>query len=238
MQGGYSGVPPYLHAPIDAAEQLCFEVVYTNGSINDSTVTVNMTQDTLTVADISAIVLYFGGIDSCIEGESLDRYFVAWSPAPLDMTSKISVSGKAIHRDQSKWVVSQMTFRFSPISICISAIRCAGYPGQDGGPAVSDILTNARNFVNVSPCLQICGQGVCLPSSALSISYGRSSLPLHPTIPSVQMKILARSLIDVMIIHFDSIQLLRGWKPFVVPVPLLHPLSDLKCSEGAGAERG
>ena len=43
MQGGYSGVPPYLHSPVDAAEQHCFQVVYTNGSINDSTVTVNMT---------------------------------------------------------------------------------------------------------------------------------------------------------------------------------------------------
>jgi hypothetical protein len=221
MQAGYIGVPPYLHSPFDAAEQLCFEVVYTNGSINDSTVTVNMTQDTLTIGDISAIVLYFGGIDSCIEGEAMDRYFVAWSPAQLDLNLQNFCSGKAIHRDRSKWVVSQMTFRFSRISI--SQLSYAGYSGQDGGPAVFAILIDARNFANVSPCLRICGQGVAclLPLSQYRMDDHLGLYIRRSPVFKCMLQILARSLIDIITIHFDSIQLLRGWKPFVVPVPLL-----------------
>jgi hypothetical protein len=185
MQAGYIGVPPYLHSPFDAAEKLCFEVVYTNGSINDSTVTVNMAQDTLTVADISAIVLYFGGTDSSIEGEAMDRYFVAWSPAQLDLNLQNICSGKAIHRDQSKWVVSQMTFRFSRISI--SQLSYAGYPGQDGRTSSFCHPDRCTEFCESKPLSPDMWPGGCVPSSALSRSYERSSWPLHPKIPSVRV---------------------------------------------------
>lgn len=78
MQGGYSGVPPYLHSPVLFPSRL------RNGPINDSTETTNMTQDALAAANASEIVLYFGRIDSIIEEKAMDCYSIAWSAAQLD----------------------------------------------------------------------------------------------------------------------------------------------------------
>ena len=141
MQGGYSGVPPYLHSPVYAAQQLGLQVAYANGPINDSTKTANMTQDALVAANSSDIVLYFGGIDSSIEGEAMDRYSIAWSPAQLDLINQVSALGKPC-------IVIQMGGQLDDTPLLqnpnISAILWAGYPGQDGGPAVFDILRGAQ----------------------------------------------------------------------------------------------
>ncbi|KAE9371995.1 glycoside hydrolase family 3 protein [Stipitochalara longipes BDJ] len=138
MQGGYSGIPPYLHSPVYAAQQLGLQVAYANGPINDNTKTVNMTSDALAAANASDIVFYFGGIDSSIEGEAMDRYSVAWSPAQLDLISQVSSLGKPS-------IVIKMGGQLDDTPLLtnknISAILWAGYPGQDGGPAVFDILT-------------------------------------------------------------------------------------------------
>jgi xylan 1,4-beta-xylosidase len=141
MQGGYSGVPPYLHSPVYAAQQLGLQVAYANGPINDNTKTVNMTQDALAAANASDIILYFGGIDSSIEGEAWDRYSIAWSPAQLDLIAQVSSLGKPC-------IVIKMGGQLDDAPLLqnsnISAILWAGYPGQDGGPAVFDILTGVH----------------------------------------------------------------------------------------------
>jgi beta-D-xylosidase 4 len=49
-------------------------------------------------------VLHFGDIDSSIQGEAMDRYSIARSPAQLDLISQISVPGKPFI--VIKWVVS------------------------------------------------------------------------------------------------------------------------------------
>jgi hypothetical protein len=49
---------------------------YANRPINDNKKTVNMTKDALAAANTSDIVLYFGGIDSSIEGEAWDRFSI------------------------------------------------------------------------------------------------------------------------------------------------------------------
>ena len=138
MQGGYSGVPPYLHSPVYAAQQLGLQVAYANGPINDSTKTINMTSDALAAANTSDIIFYFGGIDSSIEGEAMDRYSVAWSAAQLSLISQVSSLGKPC-------IVIKMGGQLDDTPLLsnpnISAILWAGYPGQDGGPAVFDILT-------------------------------------------------------------------------------------------------
>lgn len=71
MQGGYSGVPPYLHSPVYAA-QLGFQLTYANGPIAENITNEDMTRNALAAANASDIVLYFGGIDSSIEAEAMD----------------------------------------------------------------------------------------------------------------------------------------------------------------------
>jgi beta-D-xylosidase 4 len=55
-------------------EQLGLQDAYDNGPINDSTESVNMTQDALAAVTVSSIVLYFGGIEPSIEGKAMNRY--------------------------------------------------------------------------------------------------------------------------------------------------------------------
>lgn len=151
MQGGYSGYPPYLHSPVYAAQQLGLQVAYAYGPINDNTKTANMTRDALAAANSSDIVFYFGGIDSSIEGEAMDRYSVAWSPAQLDLISQVSSLGKPS-------VVIKMGGQLDDTPLLsnpnISAILWAGYPGQDGGPAVFDILTGVSSPAGRLPVTQ------------------------------------------------------------------------------------
>jgi hypothetical protein len=82
---------------------------YANRPINDNTRTVNMTKDALAAANTSDIVLYFGGIDSSIEGEAWDRYSIAGSLAQLDLISQgLSL---ALHHHQN----GRSTRRHSPL---------------------------------------------------------------------------------------------------------------------------
>jgi beta-D-xylosidase 4 len=151
MQGGYSGNPPYLHSPVYAAQQLGLQVAYANGPINDNSKTANMTQDVLTAANASDIVFYFGRINSSIEGEAMDRYSVAWSTTQLDLITQASSLGKPC-------IVIKMGGQLDDTPLLqnrnISAILWVGYPGQDGGPAVFDILTGTYSPAGRLPVTQ------------------------------------------------------------------------------------
>ena len=140
MQGGYSGVPPYLHTPVYAAQQLGLEVAYATGPIVEN-LTDAVVADAMTAAKSSDIVLYFGGIDSTIEGEALDRYSLAWAAGQLSLINQLSDLGKPL-------IVIQMGGQLDDTPLLtnhnVSAVLWAGYPGQDGGPAVFDILTGTR----------------------------------------------------------------------------------------------
>lgn len=95
MQGGYSGIPPYLHSPVYAAQQLGLEVAYATGPIVENQ-TDAVAADAVAAAKSSDIVLYFGGIDSTIEGEALDRYSVAWASGQLSLINQLSTLGKPL----------------------------------------------------------------------------------------------------------------------------------------------
>ena len=140
MQGNYNGIAPYLHSPLYAAQQLGYNVKYAPGPINGSYGSnySDLVDEAVQGADM---ILYFGGIDTTVEAEALDRYEISWPQGQIDMINSVSSLGNPTvivqmgggQLDDSAWLKSSN----------ISAIMWGGYPGQDGGPAIFDALTGA-----------------------------------------------------------------------------------------------
>ncbi|KAI1739129.1 glycoside hydrolase family 3 protein [Xylaria scruposa] len=139
MLGGYAGVPSYYHTPTNAAQKLGFKSVTATGPLNQS-VSAN---DTWIVAALDAaskadIIVYFGGNDMSIESEDLDRDAIAWPGAQLSLIEKLCALGKPC-------IVVELGDQNDDTPLLtnnnVSAVVWAGFPGQDGGTAVFDILT-------------------------------------------------------------------------------------------------
>ncbi|KAI0414896.1 glycoside hydrolase family 3 protein [Xylaria grammica] len=139
MLGGYAGVPSYYHTPTDAAQKLGFKTLTTTGPLNQS-VSANDTWTTaaLEAASKSDVIVYFGGNDMSIESEDLDRDTIAWPGAQLSLIEKLCALGKPC-------VVVELGDQNDDTPLLVngnvSAVIWAGFPGQDGGTAVFDILT-------------------------------------------------------------------------------------------------
>ncbi|KAI1122245.1 beta-xylosidase [Nemania abortiva] len=139
MLGGYAGVPSYYHTPTYAAQQLGFKTATSTGPRNQS-VSVNdtWTAAALEAASNSDIIVYFGGNDMSIESEDLDRDAIAWPGAQLSLIEKLCALGKPC-------IVVELGDQNDETPLLangnVSAIVWAGFPGQDGGTAVFDILT-------------------------------------------------------------------------------------------------
>lgn len=89
--------------------------------------------------DASDVLIYVGGISNSDEEEAHDRTSLQWTGAQLDVITQLADTGKPV-------IVVSMgggQIDSSPIANNpnISALLWAGYPGQDGGSAIVDILT-------------------------------------------------------------------------------------------------
>lgn len=141
MLGGYSGIPPYYHNPVYAAQQLGLTYHYAPGPVaQNSSATDTWTAAALDAASKSDIILYFGGNDLTIESEDKDRVSIAWPQAQLTMISALAALGKPL-------VVSELGSPNDDTPLLsnpnVSAILWTGFPGQSGGTAVFDVLTGA-----------------------------------------------------------------------------------------------
>jgi beta-D-xylosidase 4 len=139
MQGNYAGVAPYLHTPLYAAKQLNITVNYAQGPGGQGDPTTDHWLPVWEAASKSEIIIYIGGIDNSVELEDRDRVDIAWTGAQLDMVGQLAQYGKPM-------LVVQMgggQIDSSPIknNANISALLWGGYPGQDGGTAIFDIIT-------------------------------------------------------------------------------------------------
>lgn len=136
MQGNYNGIAPYLHSPIYAAQNAGYSVTYVKGADINSTNTSNF-DIALEAAQYSDAIIYIGGIDDSIEAEGKDRNVITWPATQLELINQLSQLLKP-------FVVVQMGTMVDSTSLVsnseVNALVWGGYPGQDGGVAIMNIL--------------------------------------------------------------------------------------------------
>ncbi|KAK4501653.1 hypothetical protein PRZ48_007462 [Zasmidium cellare] len=137
LQGGYSGVAPFLHSPFHGLQQV-------QGVTVQRVTEINNTAPALAAAKSSDIIVYVGGIDELVEAEGLDRTSIAWNSTQTALINALAEVGKPFVLVQTGGgQLDDSAFLSNP---GVGAILWAGYPGQDGGPAIADVL-----FGNVAP---------------------------------------------------------------------------------------
>jgi beta-D-xylosidase 4 len=139
MLGPYSGVPPYYHSPVYAAEKLGLKVNYASGPVNQSASDKDTwTADALAAAKASDIILYFGGTDMSVESEDLDRYSIALPGAQAALIEQLGKMDKPL-------IIAQLGDQTDDTPLLknenVNAILWAGFPGQSGGTAIFSVLT-------------------------------------------------------------------------------------------------
>ena len=174
MQGNYYGVAPYLHSPLYAAQQLGIEVNYATGPSGQGDPTTDNWLPVYEAVAKSDLIIYMGGIDTSVEAEGMDRVAIAWTGAQLDMIGELAAYGKPM-------AVLQMgggQVDSSPIknNPNISALLWGGYPGQDGGPAIFDVLTGRTAPAGRLPTTQYPADYISqIPMTDMSLRPSNSS---------------------------------------------------------------
>jgi beta-D-xylosidase 4 len=138
MLGNYAGVPPYIHSPLWAAEQTGATVTYSGNPGGQGDPTTNNWLRIWTAVEKADVIIFAGGIDNGVESEGMDRVSIAWTGAQLDVIGQLAMRGKPV-------IVAQMGTNgvdSTPLldNKNISALLWGGYPGQDGGVALLDII--------------------------------------------------------------------------------------------------
>ncbi|KAK4545522.1 hypothetical protein LTR36_002872 [Oleoguttula mirabilis] len=137
MQGNYFGIAPYLHSPYYAATQTGATVYLAGVPGGQGDPTTNSWLPVWDYAEKADVIIYVGGVDISVESEGMDRVNIDWTGTQLDIIGQLAMYGKPM-------VVMQMGNQLDSTPIVsnanISALIWGGYPGQDGGVALFDIL--------------------------------------------------------------------------------------------------
>ncbi|KAL5355474.1 putative exo-1,4-beta-xylosidase bxlB [Aspergillus floccosus] len=138
LQGNYEGTAKYIHTMLSAAAQQGYKVKYAPGTGINSDSTSGFEQ-ALNAAKGSDLVIYFGGIDHGVEGETLDRTSIAWPGNQLDLIQQLSELKKPFVVVQ--FGGGQVDDSSLLSNAGVNGLLWAGYPSQAGGAAVFDVLT-------------------------------------------------------------------------------------------------
>jgi len=140
LLGNYAGVSTYLHSPLYALKQINATINYAGGlPEGQGDPTTERWLNLKPAIDGSDVLIYIGGINNGVEEEGMDRNSLQWTAAQLDVIGQLADIGKPT----IVVVMGGGQLDSSPIknNPNVSAILWGGYPGQDGGSAIVDILT-------------------------------------------------------------------------------------------------
>ncbi|KAI9655956.1 MAG: hypothetical protein M1821_005017 [Bathelium mastoideum] len=151
MQGNYYGTAPYLNSPLQAFQSQWANVQYVNGTGINSTDSSGFAA-AVAAAQSADLTIYLGGIDTSIEAESLDRTSIVWPGNQLDLVAQLANSSKALVVVQFGGGQVDDTAILS--NDRVNALVWGGYPGQDGGYAVLDVLTGTKSIAGRLPVTQ------------------------------------------------------------------------------------
>lgn len=174
-QGNYAGEPTYLHGPLYAMQAQNITVNYAGGKPGgQGDPTTNSWANLKSTIDGSDVLIYIGGIDNSVEEEGQDRTSLQWTGAQLDVIGQLADTGKPV-------IVVSMgggQIDSSPIANNpnISALLWAGYPGQDGGTAIVDILTGKAAPAGRLPQTQYPSQYISqVPMTDMALRPGKNN---------------------------------------------------------------
>ncbi|KAK7943497.1 glycoside hydrolase family 3 protein [Apiospora aurea] len=153
MQGDYSGKAPFLRSPLIAftSGNQSWTVNYALGTGISGTNTTGFAA-ALEAAEKSDLVIYCGGVDNSIENETLDRKNIAWPGNQLELVSELAKLGKPLVVAQ--FGAGQVDDSALLADESVNALLWAGYPSQDGGTALLDILTGKKSPAGRLPITQ------------------------------------------------------------------------------------
>ncbi|ETN46811.1 uncharacterized protein HMPREF1541_01000 [Cyphellophora europaea CBS 101466] len=136
MLGNYEGIPPYMHSPLYALQQLP-NVNALYAAFSNFPTTGNWPAG-LAAAQQADVIIYASGLTTDDEEEDHDRETVSWGAGQIDVGRQLAALGKPMiiaqfgtSLDNSEWLANEN----------VSAIIWGGYPGQDGGQALINIIT-------------------------------------------------------------------------------------------------
>ncbi|CAK7231046.1 hypothetical protein SCUCBS95973_007780 [Sporothrix curviconia] len=173
MLGGYSGTPPFYHNPAAAAAARHWSTVVFGRAAGAPVSDLprgtpdRWTKPALAAARQADVILYFGGTDLSIAAEDRDRMRITLPDVQLNLINALSALGKPL-------VVVQLGDQTDDTPLLrntnVSAIVWAGYPGQDGGNAVLDVLTGVHAPAGRLPVTQYPGTYVdAVPMTDMSL---------------------------------------------------------------------
>jgi len=152
MQGDYSGTPKYIRSPLFAFNNYSpWDVTYAMGT----DIKTNSTEGfpaALAAAKDADLIIYLGGIDNTIEAETLDRTTLTWPGNQLNLVSELSQLWKPIIVVQ--FGGGQLDDTALLNNSQVKALIWAGYPSQDGGPAILDVMVGKQSIAGRLPVTQ------------------------------------------------------------------------------------
>lgn len=151
MQGNYEGKAPFLISPLAAFQASWSGVTYFQGANINDTDTSGFAAALAAAADATYII-YCGGIDVTIEAESKDRTTIVWPATQLTLIGQLAALGKKLIVVQ--FGGGQLDDSALLSNAKVNSILWAGYPGQDGGNALRDVLVGARSVAGRLPITQ------------------------------------------------------------------------------------
>ncbi|KAI1103547.1 glycoside hydrolase family 3 protein [Jackrogersella minutella] len=159
LTGGYAGPAPYYISPLQALTN--------ETGVKVSAILRLDQQDVLEAAKANDVVIYVGGVDQSVEAEETDRRTIAWNETQTNLISSIAQLNKTFilvqtgggQLDDSAWLSSEG----------VSAILWAGYPGEEGGNAIADVLFGRVAPAGRLPITQYPASYVSFPQTIMGL---------------------------------------------------------------------
>ncbi|KAI1138858.1 glycoside hydrolase family 3 protein [Hypoxylon sp. FL0543] len=159
LVGGYAGPAPYYISPLQALSN-------ETGVKLSSVLTLDQ-NEVLEAAKANDVIIYVGGIDQNVEAEQNDRRTLAWNETQADLINSIANLNKTFilvqtgggQLDDSAWLDNDG----------VSAILWAGYPGQEGGNAIADVLFGRVAPAGRLPATQYPASYVSIPQTVMAL---------------------------------------------------------------------